>query len=109
MRTNIVKGDSSRVIQVSNITHEEFETNYKPKLDEFGSWKHYETYGEDLEYISKLDDKYVWTVCEEDGIGFLQNGAWRVNRIYHIVCELPCNLDNGSLSLRLWDEKEILV
>jgi hypothetical protein len=28
-----------------NITFEEFENEFEPELDEFGSWKHYETYG----------------------------------------------------------------
>lgn len=94
---------------MSNLTYEEFESEFKPKLDEFGQWKQYETYGEDLKYISNLDDKYVWTVCEEDGIGFLVNGAVRVNRIYHIVCEEPCHLDNYSLTLKLWSDEEITI
>ena len=94
---------------MSIITFEEFENEFEPELDEFGSWKHYETYGDDLKYISNLDDKYVWTVCEEGGIGFLQNGAWRVNRLYYLVCKYPCNLDNGSLSLRLYSDEEIHI
>lgn len=87
---------------MSNITKDEFEKTYKPKLDRYGNWRQYEIYGKDLKYISNLDDKYVWTVCEEDGIGFIQNGAWRVNREYYVVCKKPCNLDDGALSLRLW-------
>lgn len=87
---------------MSNITRDFFEKKYKPKLDREGNWKEYQTYGKDLKYISNLDDKYVWTVCEEDGVGFMQNGIWRVNREYYVVCKNPCNLDNGTLSLRMW-------
>ena len=91
------------------MTEANFEFVFNPELDEFGSWKHYETYGEDLSYISKLDDKYVWTVCEVDGNGYLVNGAVRVNRLYYVVCKEPCNLDDNSIQIKLWTEKELSI
>ena len=88
---------------------EEWEEKYKPipnhidkdgtyYADENGVNYSFETYGKELEYIEKQDPKYVWTLIEEDGDQFIQNGKWLVNRLAYFVCKNPCNKKRGNES-----------
>jgi len=54
----------------------------------------YETFGEEYKHIesSSINPKTaikVWTVCEEDGVTFIQAGWHFVNRRGYIITELP--------------------
>lgn len=60
----------------------------------------FETFGEEKNFVSKYDDKNIWTLIEEDGKMFIQNGAWWVNRLAYFVCKEPCLEEKGSLSFR---------
>mgnify|MGYP000153261095 CR=1 FL=1 len=85
------------------ITEEQFENRFKPILDPLdGSWK---VFG--FDEVHDIEPEYIWTVCEEDDIGFLQNGYNRVNRLYYIVCDMPCHNHRSTIQVKLWDINEL--
>ena len=99
------------------VTWEKWEEKYKPipnHIDKEGTYYanekgvnySFETYGKELEYIQKQDPKYVWSLIEEDGNQFIQNGVWWVNRLAYFVCKNPCNKEQGDESYLYWEEKE---
>jgi hypothetical protein len=76
------------------ITWEQFVKTYKPKqnlinkdapIDGFL----FETFGEEMDEISKQNPKNVWTFTEEEDGFFLQNGIHYVNRMGYMVTEVP--------------------
>ena len=96
---------------------EEWEGIYKPipnhidkqgtyYADENGVNYSFETFGEELKYINKQDERYIWTLCEEDGVEFIQNGKWLINRLAYLVCKNPCFKDRGTVSWTLYDPNE---
>ena len=64
--------------------------------DENGVNYSFETYGKELEHIEKQDSKYVWTLGEGDGVQYITNGKWLVNRLAYFVCKNPCNEERGE-------------
>ncbi|HEY8361795.1 MAG TPA: hypothetical protein VIK77_02780 [Tissierellaceae bacterium] len=54
----------------------------------------YETYGEDLEYIKRQEDKFVWTLIDSDNGLYLSPGIHLVNRLAYIVCKNPFDYGN---------------
>ena len=60
----------------------------------------FETFGKEKDFVAKYDDKNIWTLIEEDGKMFIQNGAWWVNRIAYFVCKEQCLEEKGSLSIK---------
>ena len=38
-------------------------------------------------YLATVDPKQIWTWTEESGVGIIQAGYWRINRIAYFVCE----------------------
>ena len=86
---------------------EEWAEKYKPipnhidkegtyYADENGVNYSFETYGKELEHIAKQDTKYVWTLGECDGVQYITNGKWLVNRLAYFVCKNPCNEERGE-------------
>lgn len=75
----------------SEITFSTFEELYKPKSNHISPYgnKHYETYGEEYEYIKTLDPRYVWTEVQGDMSMLLVTGVAFVNRLSYTVCEKP--------------------
>jgi len=71
----------------------------------------FETYGEELKYIEKQNSKYVWTLIEEDGDQFIQNGKWHVNRLAYFVCKNPCDKEQGNEVFCYWvnDNEDTIV
>jgi len=54
----------------------------------------YETYGDEYKYIEKISvnpntSSKIWTICEEDGVTFIQAGWHFVNRLGYIITEKP--------------------
>ena len=60
----------------------------------------FETFGKEKDFVAKYDDKNIWTLIEEDGKMFIQNGAWWVNRLAYFVCKEQCLEKKGSLSIK---------
>lgn len=78
------------------ITEDNFDEIFKPQknhLDDNAAFNEcmYETYGEELEYVRKINDenpKKVWTIIEADGVMFYSTGYHHVNRIGYLICEV---------------------
>lgn len=52
----------------------------------------YETYGDDLQKISKMPNNFVWTLIDSDeGNPLIVNGMRFVNRIGYYLGKLPHN------------------
>jgi len=61
----------------------------------------FETYGEELDFVLKQDDRLVWTIMDD---GTVVNGYWLVNRLAYIVCENKWELDRGHMEFSLYEE-----
>jgi hypothetical protein len=48
-----------------------------------------ETFGGDLEIVRKYDQDHVWTVLEAENTEWIVPGFHYVNRIYHLITEVP--------------------
>jgi len=61
-------------------------------LDTKASWNGcmYETYGAELFYVKRYDERYVWTIIEGDeGQWYLIPGYHFINRIGYIITKQP--------------------
>jgi hypothetical protein len=50
---------------------------------------HFETYGEEVEFVAKQDPKTIWTEVDGDGGTYIIAGFHYVNRIHYYVTENP--------------------
>jgi hypothetical protein len=76
----------------SQITWKEFEEKYKPKpnhITKDPDQKMFETYGEEVDFVCKQDNKYVWTWVQGDSSDLVMAGYHYVNRLGYYVCEVP--------------------
>ena len=65
-------------------------TKFEPTLDKDGSPIMYETYGEDMAYITSVADSthnLLWTLLDSDGKLYLSPGFHYVNRLNYFVCK----------------------
>lgn len=71
-----------------------WEKKYKPIQNFNGDkgWNGtmFETYGEDLEFIAKTPNEFVWTWIDGDEGTWIVNGFHWVNRIGYFVAEKSC-------------------
>jgi hypothetical protein len=68
--------------------------DYKTWARTFGPVEVLETYGEDLDRVREVletDPYRVWTEIDEDGEGFIIQGAHFVNRWTYRITEIPYN------------------
>ena len=49
----------------------------------------FETYGEEVEFVSKYDPKYVWTYLQGDMSDLICAGYHYVNRLGYYITEVP--------------------
>lgn len=61
----------------------------------------FETYGEELDFVLKQDDKCIWTILDD---GTVINGYWLVNRLAYIVCENKWESKKGQIEFNLYEE-----
>tara|TARA_R100001443_G_scaffold116760_1_gene138372 strand:+ start:2515 stop:2820 length:306 start_codon:yes stop_codon:yes gene_type:complete len=54
-----------------------------------GSPQYFETYGRDLEYVKKHDDKFIWTLIEVDDKLYIVQGFHYVNRLNYLIASVP--------------------
>lgn len=50
---------------------------------------HFETYGEEVEFVQKADNKYIWTEVDGDEGTYIVAGYHWVNRIHYYITENP--------------------
>ena len=51
----------------------------------------FETYGDAITELKKYDNKFVWTLIEEDGEQFVIEGYHLVNRLGYFITKIPHN------------------
>ena len=49
----------------------------------------FETYGEEVEFVQKADNKYIWTEVDGDSGTYIVAGYHWVNRIHYYITENP--------------------
>lgn len=82
------------------MTYDEFIENYQPLKDDKIGVKRFETYGKEFDTVEKTEDKYIWTVIDNEGHDLLlTNGKWHINRFYYIICKIPFTHDRGTIDI----------
>ena len=80
------------------MTYDYWVDNFKPiknKISKYAtdSLIHFETYGEEVEFVTKADNKHIWTEVDGDNGMYLVSGYHIVNRINHYVTNVPWQED----------------
>ena len=90
------------------MTEDEFNARYTTVDNHItGEW-FFETYGEELDYIKSLDERYVWTYQDDDeGFPCYTAGYHIVNRIGYIVTKQPWSDKNEFVALVSEEDKAI--
>ncbi len=88
------------------LTYDEFCDNYKPIKNELVGYDqtHFETYGEEQDFVFAQDEKYVWTEVDGDGGCYIIAGKHFVNRIQYYVCEVPWDSDSQEVIVNVYKE-----
>jgi hypothetical protein len=90
--------NAQHLTDIETITLDAFIEQYKPlsnpflaaEVSEGFSNAYVETYGDELRYVmdvAKQKPRNVWTVIEEDGELYINNGFHFVNRLAYIITE----------------------
>ena len=89
------------------LEYDEWYNKYKPIEDDHGNLRIYETYGEDLEFISSIvEDNRVWTWLDGDDYSVITNGAFFVNRLCYYVTEVPWEGEDGNIEIDMYEANE---
>ncbi len=88
------------------LTYDEFVTHYKPIDNHLVGYdqKHFETYGEEQDFVFAQDPKYVWTEVDGDGGCFIVAGRAFVNRYQYYVTEVPWDSEDQIVYVQLYKE-----
>jgi hypothetical protein len=72
-------------------TYDAWAETFKPIKNTItnGSDIHFETYGEEVEFVQKADNKYIWTEIDGDEGTYIVAGYSFVNRIHYYITENP--------------------
>jgi hypothetical protein len=71
---------------------QKWEDKFKPTKNHFHSDPDetmFETYGEEVEFVTKADNKYVWTWIQGDMSDLIVAGYHYVNRLGYYITEVP--------------------
>lgn len=73
------------------MTPSEWEAKFKPITNHItpNSFTMFETYGDDLDFVNKQDNHYIWTSADGDYCTYISNGYHYVNRIAYYITEVP--------------------
>lgn len=79
---------------MSRLTQDEWEAQYLPMTNHItNDGLSYETYGDELDYVTQQDDRFVWTELDgEDGV-YIVSGYHFVNRIQYYITQKPWDKD----------------
>lgn len=75
-------------------TYSAWEEIFKPIKNKISKYPddsliHFETYGEEYDFIKEQDPKYVWTEVDGDSGTYIVAGHHFVNRIHYYITENP--------------------
>ena len=73
------------------MTYDYWVDNFKPIKNSLVKYDqlHFETYGEEVEFVQKADNKYIWTEVDGDSGTYIIAGYHFVNRISYYITENP--------------------
>ena len=73
------------------MTYDYWQNTYKPIKNSFVKYDSitFETYGEEVEFVQKADNKYIWTEVDGDSGTYIISGYHFVNRIHYYITENP--------------------
>lgn len=85
---------------MKTLTFEQFEEIYKPIFNPFTSYPNnenyfFETYGEEVNYIKKQHNNFIWTLVDCDNEEqYIIPGYHIVNRSFYLLTEIPWENEN---------------
>ena len=88
---------------------DQWENKFKPiknHLSKDPDEKMFETYGEEVEFVQKADNKYIWTYLQGDESDLLVAGYHYVNRLGYYITELPWENEDDYALLSVQEECE---
>lgn len=97
------------ITEPKELTWSQFEEQYKPIKNHFRKDPDetmFETYGEEVEFVTKADNKYVWTWLQGDMSDIICAGYHYVNRLGYYITEVPWEDDNDYVLLSVEVECE---
>lgn len=72
------------------LTYDEWVEQYKPFTNHLTNEGFaYETYGDELDYITQQDDNFIWTEMDGDEGVSIVEGYHLVNRIQYYITQVP--------------------
>ena len=73
------------------MTYDYWVDNFKPIKNNLVKYDqlHFETYGEEVEFVQKADNKHIWTEVDGDSGTYIVAGYHWVNRIHYYITENP--------------------
>jgi hypothetical protein len=91
------------------MTYDYWETNFKPIKNTVSKYPddeliHFETYGEEVEYVKGIHPNFVWTEVDGDGGTYILAGYHFVNRIHYYITENPW--DDEYTEIPTWCYRE---
>lgn len=94
-------------------TYDTWVDTFKPIENTIGQYAKYagsgelitfETYGEDVEFVQKADNKHIWTEVDGDSGAYIVSGYHYVNRIQYYITENPW--DDEWTEVPTWMERQ---
>lgn len=89
----------------AGLSYEAWLEKYKPVRNPFNDNGFdgllFETFGKELEFVAKTDQKKVWTLIDGDGASFIEAGFHFVNRLGYFVTDLPVAPEDIELPIEL--------
>lgn len=72
-------------------TYSSWVDTFKPIKNSFRKYDDiaFETYGDEVEFVQKADNKYIWTEVDGDSGTYIVSGYHYVNRIQYFITENP--------------------
>ena len=76
------------------MTYDYWHETYKPIKNKISKYPddsliHFETYGEEVEFVKTHDPKFIWTEVDGDSGTYILAGWHWVNRIHYYITENP--------------------
>jgi hypothetical protein len=86
-----------------------WEDKFKPIKNHFRNdpdEQMFETYGEEVEFVTKADNKYIWTYLQGDMSDLLVAGYHYVNRLGYYISSIPWENEDDYVLLSVQEECE---
>lgn len=87
-----------------------WEAKYQPMQNPFGdkgrNGTMFETYGEDLAFVSKVPDNQVWTWVDGDEGTWIISGFHWVNRIGYFIATVPLEEEYSEVQVDVYGDSD---